>query len=179
MLVAGYQVATLALPGRALHVALHAAQHGTMRSQSIRDLERAIAVADAEVWAHATELAAELRATDAFTAGLRLSRAGITIADSLGLPQSSSVDATLRTSKAPQGALTLEQLAQAGGLRARAAIVARKAFPPRAYMYKWDPQASVSRIGLTRAYLRRPLWIARRLPGAATAWLKARRNSDS
>lgn len=177
VLVAGYRAATLTLPGRALHVALHAAQHGAMGLQSIRDLERAAAVATADTWAQAAELAAELRAVDAFTAGLRLVPAGMTIADSLGLPRASSVDAMLRARGAPEGALALERLAQAGGLRARAAIVARKVFPPQAYMYQWDPRATSSRTALVRAYIRRPLWVGSRLPRAVTAWLKARRGS--
>ena len=50
VLVARHPVPTLSLPGRALHVALHAAQHGPGWARPIADLERALAAADDDLW---------------------------------------------------------------------------------------------------------------------------------
>jgi hypothetical protein len=176
VIVAGRSAPSLSLPGRALHVALHAAQHGARSTRPLADLERAIAVADDELWRDAAALAAELDAIDAFTTGLRLTEAGARLATRLQFPQARSVDAQLRAASPPPVALGFEQLARASGFRTRAEIVLRKLIPPPSFIRHWDPSANDSRIRLLRAYLRRPLWIARHAPGGLAAWLAARRS---
>jgi hypothetical protein len=51
--VAGLEAPALSLPGRALHVSLHAAQHGRGWGKGLADLERALQVADASIWIRA------------------------------------------------------------------------------------------------------------------------------
>jgi Uncharacterised nucleotidyltransferase len=176
VLVAGHPAPTLALPARALHVALHAAHHGVGWPRPIEDLERALAAGEDELWLSAAALAGTLQATDAFVAGLRLAPAGEELAARLGLPPVRSVDVELRARSPPPVALGLEQLARAQSTRARAEIVWRKFVPPPSFIRHWDPRAGHSRSSLLRAYVRRPLWILRRAPRALHVWHRARRS---
>jgi hypothetical protein len=176
VVVAGHPVPTLPLPGRALHVALHAAQHGVGWARAMADLERALRAVNEDLWRKAAALAAELEATDAFATGLRLTPAGAQLAIRLQLPASRSVGAVLRAASPPPVALGFEQLARAPGVRARARIVWRKLIPPAGFVRHWDPRAADSRFALLRAYLRRPLWILRHMPRGFRAWHIARRS---
>ncbi len=175
--VAGYPARTLALPARALHVALHAAQHGVGWTRPIVDLERALARGDDQLWIAAAGLAEQLRATDAFATGLRLCPAGAALADRLALSSERSVDAELRAASAPPLALGFEQLARAGSNRARLSIMWRKLVPPAEFVRHWDPRAADGRLALLRAYLWRPLWLLCRAPRGLAAWRRARRSS--
>jgi hypothetical protein len=174
--VAGYRAPTLALPARALHLALHAAQHGVGWARPIADLERALAAGDDQLWITAAVLAEQLEATDAFATGLRLCAAGASLATRLALSTERSVDAELRAVSAPPLALGFERLARAGGNRARLCIVLRKLVPPADFVRHWDPRAAEGRLALLRAYLRRPLWLLRRAPRGLEAWWRARRS---
>ena len=176
VVVARYRARALALPARALHVALHAAQHGAGWPKPMADLTRALEVGDDDLWRRAATLATDLRALDAFTAGLHLSPAGARLATRLRLAPPRSVDAALRATSPPVLALGLQQLASARGMRARIEIVWRKLVPPAAFMRHWDPSAARSRSALARAYVRRPLWILRHTPSALRAWHRARRS---
>jgi len=179
VVVGGHSAPTLALPARALHIALHAAQHGPGWARPIADLERALAAGDADLWLEAAALAAKLDAGDAFAAGLGLVPGGAELAERMRLPPVRSVDAELRAASPPPLALGFEQLARADGMRARAAIVGRKVVPPVDYVRHWDPAAGDSRVGLLRAYVRRPLWIMRRVPRGLEAWWRARRSANA
>jgi putative nucleotidyltransferase-like protein len=172
--VAGYPAWTLKVPGRALHLALHAAQHGAGWDRPLADLETALSVADESTWAVAAELARALQATPAFATGLRLLPAGDALADRLGLPHELSTGVALRAGTPPPVALGLDQLAQAGSSRARLAILRHKFFPPPSFMRHWSRLASRGTLGLALAYLWRPLWLLARLPAGFRAWWKAR-----
>jgi Uncharacterised nucleotidyltransferase len=173
--IAGHEVAALPLAGRALHVALHAAQHGAGWGKGRSDLERALVVAEDALWLQAAELASELVATDAFSAGLRMSPEGRALAERLGLPRPTSVQVSLRATTAPPVALGVDQLARAEGWRARAEIIGRKVVPPAAFVRHWDPRAAQSTGRLLLAYVRRPFWLLRHAPAGFRAWWRARR----
>jgi hypothetical protein len=173
--VGGHDAPTLSLAGRALHVALHAVQHGADWGKGRGDLDRALEMADEATWRQAAALAAELSGLDAFAAGLRVTSVGEELATRLQLPAPSSVDVALRASKPPPVALGFEQLSQAEGTRARFAIVAGKVFPPREFLVHWDPRAANSRAWLTLARVRRPLWLLAGAPRGFRAWWRARR----
>ena len=175
VMVAGYRAPILALPARALHVVLHAAQHGVGWARPIADLERALAVGDDRLWITTAGLAEALEATDAFATGLRLCLAGTVLATRLGLSTQRSADAELRAASAPPLALGFEQLARADGNRARLIIVWRKLVPPPDFVRHWDPRAAEGRLALLRAYVWRPLWLLRRAPSGLGAWRRARR----
>jgi hypothetical protein len=72
--------------GLALHLATHAAQHGSDDLKAIADLTRGLECWPPEVWRDAAPLAAEVEGTPAFAAGLRLVPSGADVADRLGLP---------------------------------------------------------------------------------------------
>jgi Uncharacterised nucleotidyltransferase len=175
MQVAGHPARILGLPARSLHIALHAGHHGARWSGPISDLERALAMVDAGVWRKAATLAAELDATDAFSAGLRLTSAGAEVASRLELPGARSVEALLRAGIPPPVAIGFEQFARAQGIRARAEIFWRKLVPPAEYMRRWDPRAGRGRSALLLAYVRRPAWLLRHTPRGILAWSRARR----
>jgi Uncharacterised nucleotidyltransferase len=175
--VGGGAVPVLAPSARLMHVVLHAAQHGGEGAggKAILHMERALELLDDDLWAAAAALAAQLDATDAFAAGLRLTPAGTERADRLALPAVASVDAALRATTPPDVALGFEQLARASDWRARVEIGARKLFPPREFLIHWDPRAASGRGAYLRARLRRPLWVLRNAPAGFRAWWRARR----
>jgi hypothetical protein len=172
-------VPALGLPARALHVVLHAAQHGAGSKSPIAELDRALATGDDELWRDAAMLARELGAVDAFAAGLDLTDAGRQLAARLLLSPTRSVGTTLRATTPPPVALGFVQLAQAEGVRARLEIVWRKLVPPPAFIRHWDPRARQGRLALVRAYLRRPLWILRHTAPGFKAWYRARRSAGA
>jgi hypothetical protein len=177
MPIGGKTLPVLGTRGRLVHVTLHAAQHGAGGGGKGRfHLEHALAKFPIADWRAAADLAAQLDATDAFAAGLRLTEAGDAVADELRLPAVTSVDAVLRASTPPPTALGFEQIAQAKGVRARFAVGLRKLFPPREFLVYWDPRASESRRRLLLARVRRPYWVLRSAPQGFRAWRKARRS---
>jgi hypothetical protein len=173
--VAGIDAPALGLPARALHVVLHAVQHGADWGKGRGDLDRALEVADEAIWRQAAALAAELDAMDAFATGLRLTPEGERLAARLELPASVSVDVALRASSPPPAALGFEQMAQAPGLRSRAEIGWRKLFPPREFLIHWDPRAAAGGRRLVLARIRRPFWALATAPRGLHAWWRARR----
>jgi hypothetical protein len=174
LVVGGQECRALSLPARALHITLHAAQHGAGSQSPIDDLRRALERGDEATWGAAAELARTLEATAAFSAGLALLPEGRALGDRLGV-QDVAVDVELRASTARPTALTVERIARAPGIRARAGIIARKLFPPATFMRKWSPLARRSGLGLALAYLWRPLWVLGQAPRALRAWSQARR----
>lgn len=176
MPIGGYAAPVLPPRARLVHVTLHAAQHGAGGGGKGRlHLERALEALPDEGWEAAARLAADLDATDAFAAGLRLTEAGARVADRLGLPKVGSVDAVLRATTPPPVALGFEQIAQARGVRGRIAIGARKLFPPPEFIRYWEPRAAGGRRQLIAAYVRRPFWVLRHAPRGLAAWWRARR----
>jgi hypothetical protein len=163
----------LAKPGRALHAALHVAQHGGW-ARDLDVLARAIDRMDDDGWRAAAELASTLRATAAFRLGLRLLPAGEDLAQRLGLARDSAIDVELRAAGSAE-ALTLARVFDADGVGPRLSLVRHKLVPPPTFMRKWSPLARQGRLGLAAAYAWRPIWVASRVPGAAWAWARARR----
>ena len=160
----GLTVRALSQPGRLMHAALHAAQHGgTGRDSRI----------DITIWRAAANLAASLEAEAAFAQGLAMLPAGVELVDRLGLDPAPAIDVELRAAGAAE-ALTFSRLHRTQGLPARAALVWHKLFPPATFMRKWSPLARHGRLGLAVAYVYRPVWVARRFPRALRAWREAR-----
>ena len=178
IVVGGQPAKALGLPARALHIALHAAQHGEGFHKPMADLGHALAGLDVTTWRGAAAVAERLEATDALAAGLRLLPAGRELAGRLDLPSVTSVEVALRAGTAPPVALGFEQLARARGVRARGQILWRKFFPPPGFMRRWHPIASRGRPGLALAYLLRPVWIIRAAPRGLRAWRRARRDTS-
>jgi hypothetical protein len=175
--VGGMKVDSLSAAGRALHVSLHAAQHGAWRPQALEDLGRALAATPLDTWAEAANLARQLEAVPAFAAGLRLDARGAEVAVRLELSERGSREVALRAATPPPGALGLEELAHAPGLAAKLKLIGRNLVPSPRFMRVWSPLARRGRLGLVSAYLWRPVAILLRAGPALIAWLRARRQS--
>jgi hypothetical protein len=171
----GGKVAALSPGGRALHVVLHAAQHGARDAKPLRDLAQALERLPARTWEEAAGLANRLQAESAFVTGLRLLPAGREIADSTGVSEQHSVEVALRAGTAPPAALGLYRFFQTPGAAPKAQLLASELFPSAAFMRAWTPLARRGPAGLTAAYFWRPVWLLLRLGPALRAWQRARR----
>jgi hypothetical protein len=165
--LAGHTARSLDVPGLALQLALHAAQHGGL-TRHVEELELALQRAPAGTWQDAAALAREIEATAAFGEGLRFAPSGAPLV----LSAQSDTETVLRAQGLAEP-LTIERFARAGG-RARISIVSRKLFPPATFMRTWSPLARRGGLGLAVAYAGRPIWLVARLPRAVRAWRAAR-----
>ena len=181
--VGGIDVEVLRVPARALHVALHAAEHGVDLSHPLEDLARALRVADEAVWRDAADVARRINARPAFAAGLRFNPAGVRLAERLHLPVERPPAVAVRAGPDMPAVLTLENLTSEQPLRTRARLVFRALAPSPRYIRHWSTTrmsgwpAALRRglLGLGLAYLWRPIWILLRLPKAINAVRRARR----
>jgi hypothetical protein len=160
--------------GRALHLALHAAQETPDKQQALRDLGRGLELLEPEAWQQARELAARLDALPALGAGLRLLPEGETVARELQLPTSVTAEVALRATGAPDLSLGMNRLLEMNGVAARARYAASRAMPSPAAMRAWTPLARRGRLGLAAAYAWRLPWLATRLVPALRAVRAAR-----
>lgn len=174
MAVARARVAALDIPARALVVALHAAQHGTVQLKPLEDLRRALERAPIEVWRQAATIADELDARPAFARGLRLDPRGDALAGELHLGSPRLADWAARPGSSARLALGFERLAHAVGVRRKVVLMARELLPSPSHMRWWSPLARRGRRGLLAAYVMRVgrlLWYT--LPGV-WAWRRDR-----
>lgn len=184
--VAGVEVEALAVPGRALHMALHAAQHSdASHDPKLRDdLARALRVTGDDVWLQAAELARALDASPAFAAGLRLDPAGVRLAQRLGLPATTPPMVTVKSGPRVASAVAIEHLLSERSLRRRARFLLRALAPSRQYMESWIRENTCwesarvlnGRFGLLIAYLWRPVRVVVWLPKAIPTVLRAHRS---
>lgn len=186
--VGGIDLEVLRVPARALHVALHAAQHGVGDfRRPLEDLARAVRVADEDDWRQAADLARRIDALPAFAAGLRLDPEGVRLAERLKLPEERPPAVELRAGPDIPVAIALESLASGRSLRARPRLLLRALVPSSLYMRGWAAQHMIrwpaalrrGHLGLGMAYLWRPIWILLRLPEAMIALRRARRAQSS
>lgn len=173
LVVAGLAVPTLGPTGRALHVALHAAQHGPGCAQSIEDLRRALAVAGIDQWRSAGVASARLGAEDAFATGLRLLPAGERVAAELGLTERIRPALRLAVTAHARGADSLLGMGAATSLTRRARYAARVLCPSPALMRRGFALARRGRCGLVGAYVARLGAIAWRAGPALADWRRA------
>jgi hypothetical protein len=172
-LLARRELAVLSPAARAMHVALHVAQH--RRGHPVEDLERALARVPESTWERAAALAAELDGTAAFSSGLCALPAGRGLAARLGVAAATSAHTSLRAAQVPL-AEGLYELHRARDARTRIAIVRQEVFPAPQFLRWWTPIARHGRLGLVAAYLWRPLYLVSKLPRAGLALWAARRD---
>jgi hypothetical protein len=161
--VAGTAVPTLGLPGMALSVALHVAQHGPGDAKAVGDLSRAVERWPLEVWREAASLAQDVGGEESFAAGLRLLPVGTELADELGLGSAERVlwDLANRDLR-PRGTFHLEALTSSRSAREKLDVGRRALLPTRAWI-RWEmPWATRSGVHLALAYVlhvvRTPVW---------------------
>jgi hypothetical protein len=160
--LAGAEVEFLRVPARALHLALHAAQHAGDRGKPVEDLRRGLRLGDESCWRAAAALAAALGAQDAFAAGLRAIPEGVERAASLALPptrHSSLVE--MRAAGASGWSVNLQRLLCERGPLTTGRALLRAAVPSVDFMRYRYVGARTGRAGLAAAYLRRWAAIAR------------------
>jgi hypothetical protein len=177
MSVGGVSLEVLGEPARALHVALHAAQHGKEARKPLNDLTRAVEQVDLLTWRHARGLADSLDAEEAMAAGLRLLPEGHRLAEDLGLSQGVGARTVLMSESPPPLAPGLARVAEAPGVVGKLRLLLRKLFPAPAYMRLWSGLARRGPLGLALTYVLRPLWVLWRAVPAIRAWRSARRQA--
>lgn len=174
--VAGRLLKCMDTAARALHVALHAAQHGVRQPRPRDDLRRALARCDEPTWEEAATLARRLEATSAFGTGLRLLPEGSELADRLALPPNRSVMVALRAEHpSVQVVIGIQSLLETNGVRGKAMILRWSVWPSARFMRTAFPRACRSRAGLVLAYVWRPALLLARTPGALLSVRRARR----
>ena len=174
--LAGRPASVLDRVGLALHLAIHAAQHGQAKSKPIADLERGLESWPPEVWREASRLAQDVQASEAFAFGLRLVPAGAELAQELNLPAADHLEwEMLHSDVRPRGTFHLQALMDAPSLLDAARALRRALLPSRAWIVWQDPRAERSRAWLlaarARHLLRTPVWAMR----ALRYWRKRRR----
>jgi len=161
--VGGRDVEVLREGARALHLVLHALHHAIEGTKARYDLSRAITRLPSSLWLEAARLAGELGLAEALGAGLRMVEGGETVARRAGLPDAESMAVVLRTEASSRFdldyALALGRLAGLGPTQ-RLRALGRRLVPSKAYMRSWAAFMGGGKMGLMRAYLCRPLWIA-------------------
>ena len=175
--VAGRDVDSLGEPGRVLLIALNAAKEASWVAKARTDLEQALGRVSPEMWLRAAQLAGRLDAVGAFTAGLRTSPEGASLAARLGVAAPPPPEIALRLGdRIPPLAAGVNWLVSTPGLRGKLGIVVRKVFPPASFMRAWSPLARRGLPGLAAAYLWRPLWLAWHALPALLAVARVRRS---
>jgi hypothetical protein len=164
--VGGHRAATLDRGGQALHLAIHAAQHGPGFARTLDELSLALARWPVEVWASAAALAQRVEATPAFAAGLRLLPEGAELASRLELPPTAQLDWTIRNRGGqPRGTLRLQALLELDSLSDRLELARRSLLPPQAWIiheFRWARAGSPLIVAAYAFHwLRLPLWAAR------------------
>jgi hypothetical protein len=172
--LAGGEVLVPDRPACAFHLAIHAADRGQERGKPLADLDRALARLDPADWEAARELARSVGGEAAMAAGLRLTEPGTRLAARLGLSTDTTVHIALAAAGAPPEAHGLQALAEADGLRDRARMLARAAFPTPSQLRQVSRVAGRGRAGLAAGYVARPFVLARLAPAAIRSWRAAR-----
>ena len=173
----GSEVDVLDVPARAMHVAMHAAHHGPHHPHPLRDLELALQNLSQEVWVAAAEVADQIQATDAMTAGLGMVQEGRALVEQLELQSPVDVDIALRVASAPAAAFNIQTFASLPGISRKFRFLMGKLFPPPSFLRNRSPMARKGALGLTAAYLARPFVVIARLGPGLVAWVRARRES--
>jgi Uncharacterised nucleotidyltransferase len=128
MRIGGADVRVAGRTALALHIVLHAAQHG-FHGHTGEDLSRAIAAMSADDWRDTAELAARLGVGDVLGAGLRSQAAGADLADRLGLPGRSLAESLFWPRLAPRGSASVAAFLSAPTLRQQTDQVRRALLP--------------------------------------------------
>ncbi len=160
---------------RCLIVALHVAQHGIGDGEILNDLERALAVAQAEVWKRAYELAIAVGAETAFISALSFTAPGAEHLESWGVdpPELTERQALSLITPAP-AARGFYFLSEEKGIRAKVIFVGGKLVPSPSFMRLRYPMARRGPAGLTMAYAYRPFWLLRWVVPGFRSWRAAR-----
>lgn len=163
--------------GRAMLVALHAANHGPA-GRPLEDLMRAVRRVPEATWRRSAQLASRVRAEGAFSAGLSLTPEGRELVTRLHVAASPSREEVLRSSLPPSTAMGFERLMRAPGAAGKLRYLASELVPSRTVLVRSDPVARHGNVGLVVAYLLRPVRLVTRAPRGFLAWRTAHHRAD-
>lgn len=178
-IVLGSKVLTLGPDALALHICLHAAQHGCQYELPMEDLSRVLGKLELNDWRRVLQLAETLRAKEFLAAGLHLDKRGKVIRKQLGLPLPSDLEAILRSEAASSPALFIESVSRTPGLIPKIGAITRRVFPSTLYMRSWSQSSGIETRGLANAYLRRLRWLFTVVPTGFREWRCARKVADA
>lgn len=152
MEVAGRPVRVFDETARLMHIVLHAWHHAGTAPHIEEDLRRARQRVEGDAWRDAERLATELKADEAFMAGLAM------------VPGGSPLGAPAVTERAlPDPAVAAASwFRDLPGFGQKTRYLAAKMFPPADFMRDWSPMAGRNRAGLALAYVGRPFWVVAR-----------------
>jgi hypothetical protein len=170
----GIPVWVLNVPGQAMQLATHLAQHGPAYARGAWELRLALERWPAEVWQRAADLAHRIGAIEPFATGLQLVAPSAALIEELHLPSATAAvwDAEHRD-EFPRGLYFLEATRRAKGTE-RLHLVRRALLPSaRWIVYTYRLGDEPGRLRLLAAYAqhlaRAPVWAAR------AAWFSRRR----
>jgi hypothetical protein len=174
--VAGALIPTLSVPARCVHIALHALQNGVQGFRSLRLLGGAVESVEDTVWVEAVRLAAELDATEAFAAGLRMVSAGVQLANRLDLPSTyTRFEVAALAGGGRYDVISFDRFKQTRGLEAKAQFI-RDRLAPTPIELRWRmPLARRGPAGLVAAYLVNAGRVFRRALGGLVGWVRLSR----
>jgi hypothetical protein len=159
----GRQIPVLRREGLALHLALHAAQHGPDFVKGLVELRRALQRWPPEVWSEAVTLAERVDALPHFAAGLRLVTEGRELVASLHLPVTEAVEWEIgHRAERPRGAFHVDAFGSAESMRERFGLARRALFPSRQWLvveYHWAARGPLRlALGYALHMARAPGW---------------------
>jgi putative nucleotidyltransferase-like protein len=171
--LAGNRAAVPDRSAQALHLAMHAAQHGPKFHKHLDELSLALGRWPREVWEAAAALAQEIDGLEPFAAGLRLVPAGGALASQLALPSTHELEWTIQNlDRRPRGTFHLRALEDAESRAEQVRVLSRALVPNRTWITHEHPWAGRGPMRLAGGYalhiLRAPLWATR-------AWAYSRR----
>jgi hypothetical protein len=146
----GQAVPVLNREGLAMHLALHAAQHGPSNPRGLEELALGLKRWPLEIWQEAAALAAEISAVESFAAGIRLVPGGAELAEAMDLPSTGQLDWEIGHAGArPRGTFHLQALLEKRGPIERARVLRHALVPSRAWItteHHWAHDAGPARL---------------------------------
>jgi hypothetical protein len=152
------ETTSLSSPARAMHVALHAAQHGLLGpqpdnagGQTGEDLRRAVALLPDDVWRRAASIATACGSADAFAFGLRMTAEGAALSQRLGLPSAPPDLWRFAGGTVPRGAQRVDRVRAASTLREKLRVIRGGVFPTPAHV-RLKARSAIGRRTVMGAY---------------------------
>lgn len=164
---------------RTVVIVLHAARDGLRKPQSLEDLRRLDGRLNLEDWRQAVDLADELCAREAFSAGLSLLPDGVVRMKQLGLGEPRQLHYRLSRTGVPVPALRLSAVLSLRSRRQQLAFVWREIWPTRIYLSFWAEQVGYPGLPLSVVRLLKMARLLQSLPSAVLSLLRVVRSTTS
>jgi hypothetical protein len=174
--VGSVSVQVLDRPARAMNIVLHTFHHGAVEEKPIEDLSRALKVVEVDEWRVADKIAKDVEAVSAFTSGLEMVPAGVSVAAELGLISPKKAALLSLGAHNVHLAIAIDDFVSEPGSRAR---VLHHLFPSPQRMRRGYPVARHGTTGLLAAYSWRLVTRAPALLRGFWQWLRIAKEPSS